>query len=495
MENISNNKSIILFNLATNVLVVVFITGASYYHTPLNGIKDTAVYGLHLIALQTSIAGFIYLLTLSKWAFRLVFGPLFFILSCYSFWGYSQDISVTPHLIQALLETKPDIAVDLISFPYLIFISISIIILLVLFRWQSSINNRLNWPFYMIASLCCISVFWVLEQKRPGSLKNRLPYNIYYAVKSYMEKPTLKLNKQIPDVSYHSDELKMILVLGESVRADHLSINGYNRPTTPKLKQQSGLISFPNVYTEHTYTAVSLPQILTNQGQVQSDSEYYSIYDILDEANYKTYWVGNQTLEKSYTPIVKTNDSIHLIDAFKSVFSFDKLRDESLIPVASNILKENRRSVISLHMIGSHWWYEDRYSTKEKKFNPVIDSKYIPSLTSEQLINSYDNTLLYLDKFISKLIGILENQETPTVLVYISDHGEQLGEEGKWLHAQSGEAAKNPAYLIWFSESYTKKYPKVVTNIKEATKINSTTDRVFYDILTLLGISFEKIKQ
>ena len=83
------------------------------------------------------------------------------------------------------------------------------------------------------------SVFWVLEQKRPGSLKNRLPYNIYYAVKSYMEKPTLKLNKQIPDVSYHSDELKMILVLGESVRADHLSINGYNRPTTPKLKQQS----------------------------------------------------------------------------------------------------------------------------------------------------------------------------------------------------------------------------------------------------------------
>ena len=83
MENISNNKSIILFNLATNVLVVVFITRASYYHTPLNGIKDTAVYGLHLIALQTSIAGFIYLLTLSKWAFRLVFGPLFFILSLF----------------------------------------------------------------------------------------------------------------------------------------------------------------------------------------------------------------------------------------------------------------------------------------------------------------------------------------------------------------------------------------------------------------------------
>ncbi len=490
MENKNNNKSIILFHLVTNLVVVIFITGASYYHTPLNGIKDTAVYGLHLIALQTSVAGFIYLLTLSRWVFRLVFGPLFFILSCYSFWGYSQDISITPHLIQALLETKPDIAIDLISFRYLILIGISIIILLVLFKWQSSINPRLNWPVNLTASLCCISIFWILEQKRPGSLKNRLPYNIYYAVKSYTKKPNLKLNKQIPEVPHHSDALKMILVLGESVRADHLSINGYNRPTTPKLEQQNGLISFPNVYTEHTYTAVSLPQILTNQGQVQNDSEYFSIYDILNKANYKTYWVGNQTLEKSYTPIVKTNDSIHLIDAFKSVFSFDKLRDESLIPVAANILKQNPRSVISLHMIGSHWWYEDRYSPKEKVFSPVIDSKYIPSLSPKQLINSYDNTIVYLDKFISKLISILEDEETPTVLVYISDHGEQLGEDGKWLHAQSGEAAKNPAYIMWFSESYSKKYPKVVTKIKETAKINSTTDRVFYDVLSLLGINF-----
>lgn len=490
MENKNNNKSIILFHLVTNLVVVIFITGASYYHTPLNGIKDTAVYGLHLIALQTSVAGFIYLLTLSRWVFRLVFGPLFFILCCYSFWGYSQDISITPHLIQALFETKPDIAIDLISFPYLIFIGISIIILLVLIKWQSSINPRLNWPVYLTASLCCISVFWILEQKRPGSLKNRLPYNIYYAVKSYTKKPNLKLNKQIPEVTHHSDALKMILVLGESVRADHLSINGYNRPTTPKLEQQNGLISFPNVYTEHTYTAVSLPQILTNQGQVQNDSEYFSIYDILNKANYKTYWVGNQALEKSYTPIVKTNDSIHLIDAFKSVFSFDKLRDESLIPVAANILEQNPRSVISLHMIGSHWWYEDRYSPKEKVFSPVIDSKYIPSLTPEQLINSYDNTLVYLDKFMNKLIGVLEDEETPTVLVYISDHGEQLGEDGKWLHAQSGKATKNPAYMMWFSESYTKKYPKVVNELKETTKINSTTDRVFYDVLSLLGINF-----
>ena len=180
--------------------------------------------------------------------------------------------------------------------------------------------------------------------------------------------------------------------------------------------------------------------------------------------------MGNQTLEKSYTPIVKTNDSIHLIDAFKSEFSFDKLRDESLIPVAANILKQNPRSVISLHMIGSHWWYEDRYSPKEKVFSPVIDSKYIPSLTPEQLINSYDNTLVYLDKFINRVIGVLEDEETPTVLVYISDHGEQLGEDGKWLHAQSGKAEKNPAYMMWFSESYTKKYPKVVTELKETTK-------------------------
>ncbi len=143
-------------------------------------------------------------------------------------------------------------------------------------------------------------------------------------------------------------------------------------------------------------------------------------------------------------------------------------------------------------MIGSHWWYENRYTDQERMFTPVIDSKYIPSLTSEQLVNSYDNTLVYLDGFIHKVIQKLKAEETPSVMVYVSDHGEQLGEDNKWLHAQAGDAAKNPAYFIWFSNSFIEKYPEKIQRIQKIKEDTLTTDVVFYHLLDLMGIELNK---
>lgn len=93
-----------------------------------------------------------------------------------------------------------------------------------------------------------------------------------------------------------------------------------------------------------------------------------------------------------------------------------------------------------------------------------------------------------MDEFLSQIIDALTQYKIPSVLVYISDHGEQLGEGGKWLHAQAGEAAKNPAYLMWFSKQYQKRYPKIVGALTSQIHDTSTTDRVFYDLLNLLGI-------
>ena len=161
------------------------------------------------------------------------------------------------------------------------------------------------------------------------------------------------------------------------MRADHLSINGYPRNTTPRLNEIQGIISFTGLRTAHTYTAASLPQILTDQGQMVKDTTYTSIYSVLNRANFQTHWLGNQTLERGYAPIVATNDSVVLIDAYKNVFSFNKRKDQDLMLPLKAILPNSSRNVISLHMIGSHWWYEDRYENRHRRFTPVIDSKYI----------------------------------------------------------------------------------------------------------------------
>ena len=86
--------------------------------------------------------------------------------------------------------------------------------------------------------------------------------------------------------------------MGESVRADHLGINGYSRNTTPRLQQNNKIISFSKIHTPLTYTAISVPQILTNNAVNEKSKEnIYSIYSILNKLNYETTWIGNQSPE------------------------------------------------------------------------------------------------------------------------------------------------------------------------------------------------------
>ena len=122
-------KTVVKFHILLNLFVVIFITGASYYHIPFQGFKDTSIYLLHLLSLQITVAGFLYFLSLNKWVFRIFFSLLFIIFCGFSFWAYSQDISVTEHLIHSVIETKPDIAFDLITLPYIGYLLLSFVAL------------------------------------------------------------------------------------------------------------------------------------------------------------------------------------------------------------------------------------------------------------------------------------------------------------------------------------------------------------------------------
>ena len=489
MEKLRSLKLNILFHLSVNIMVVIFITGASYYHTPLDGFNDKAIYLLHLFLLQSTIAGFIYFLSLSKWIFRIIFSLLFLAYCCFSFWSYSLDISVTPDLIQAVFESKSDIVVDVITLPYILFFVFAVIALFFILKFHSKIDSRRGIFIFSIFAFLCIALYFFVENKRYGTLKNRLPYNVYYALKDYYKNPEIQLNTNVKNLKTTKDSLKVIFVLGETVRADHLSINGYHRNTTPLLEKEN-VISFTKLHTDHTYTGKSVPQILTDQNLGDEDMPITSIFTVANAANIKTTWIGNQTLEKSFATITNTNSNVLLVDRFKSEFSFNKKLDESMLDPLDSILKTNYKTqLVTLHMIGSHWWYENRYRADFRKFTPVIDSKYVPSQSSEQMINSYDNTILYLDYFLSEIIQKLKNEKGPTALVYVSDHGELLGEDGRWLHAQGGDVLKNPAYLFWFSDSYKTKYINEVNSLSKIKDTTITTNDIYHRLINILGIT------
>ena len=138
--------------------------------------------------------------------------------------------------------------------------------------------------------------------------------------------------------------------------------------------------------------------------------------------------------------------------------------------------------------MGSHWYYENRYSENFRKFKPTIHSKYVKANSNQEMINSYDNTILFLDYFLENIIRNIEKQNTNTLLIYLSDHGEALGENGNWLHAQESESIKNPAAIIWFSEKFYQNNKEKALKIASIENKKMTTDFLYHTVLGLFDV-------
>jgi len=490
MELIKKYKSQLVFHLVLNVIIGVFITFSSYYHIPLDKPMDYLFYIVHFIVLQFTVFGFVYLLSLNKYLFKILFPLLFIIYSGIAYWVYLLDVSVNDSMIQVLLETKTDIVFDLISLPLLGFLLIIILVLFFLFRLYNRITiNQLKSPLMLLA-IIAIACFLVIENYKYGTLKRRLPYSPIFSFVEYFKKPKIELIPVDNCISKNDKDLNIVFVLGEAVRADHLQINGYPRKTTPNLSKMERVLSFNNVYTPHTFTALSVPQLLTSESVDDTNSKaVYSIYSILNKLDIETIWLGNQTPERSYRMFMEENNKFQLIDQFHNVLSYNKKLDEELLPPFKETFNNITNQFITVHMIGSHWWYENKYSDDFRVFKPVIKSKYIPSVTQQEMINSYDNTLLYLDDFLAKLIVSIENIDTNTLLIYISDHGETLGEDGKWLHGHGHAASQNPAVIFWYSKGFEKNYPNKVINLKKNLNERISLDFFYHSILDIYSIN------
>lgn len=498
MEVVKKYKSQFLFHLLLNSVFALFITLASYYNLPVYSIVDFGFYFIHFIVLQFSVFGFLYFLSLNKFIFRLFFPIIFLLFSCIAYWVYFQDIGISHSIIQVSLETKPDIIIDLISLPFVLYTIISVIALYFVLKSYNKLNiNQIKSPLLPLAVLAVFSYSFV-ENYRYGTFKRRLPYNVIVSFNEYFKQNNLVLKPINNNIKATTDSLSIVFVLGESVRADHIQLNGYSRKTTPLLAARKNILSFPNTYTPLTYTAISVPQLLTNATLTDDYSlPKYSLIEVLNRANIQTCWIGNQTPEKSYESFINQSGLKKIIDPLHSELSFTKDYDAKMLPHFAKTFKPYENQFTTIHMMGSHWWYETRYPESFRKFKPVIKSKHVPSNTSQEMINSYDNTIVYLDYFLNELIKHVEKQNSNTVIIYLSDHGEILGEDNLWLHAQKTKASENPALIMWYSNNFEKKHPKIIANLKSNQNKKIDLDFFFPSILYLYqieNISYDKKK-
>jgi len=268
------------------------------------------------------------------------------------------------------------------------------------------------------------------------------------------------------DVADGDPETKniLILVVGETARDQSFHIDGYKRKTTPELEKRH-VLHFKDTWSCGTATAVSLPCMFSDLNRENFDNgdarNRHNLMDALDIAGVNVLWRDNNSGCKGVCERIETQS---YKDIYMDEFCDDKgCFDEALLNHLDqyiNYLKGD--SVIVLHTQGSHGpAYFRRYPEEFSKFQPECRQKSVQKCTDEEVKNAYDNTILYTDYFLSKVIDFLSiNPDTKnSAMIYLSDHGESLGENGVYLHGLPYMIAdnfqKHIPMIMWFSKGFT----------------------------------------
>ncbi len=300
-----------------------------------------------------------------------------------------------------------------------------------------------------------------------------------------------------------SDEI-YVLVIGETARKENFSLLGYHVETNPLLKNQNNINSFNHVKSAANLTSISLPFLITRATPNNLHPKYNepAVINAFKESGFKTYWLTNQAagLDNVFAFYSR------LADYYKNIaISIDVAKyDEELLPELDKILKDtsSNKKFIIIHTLGSHFRYNFRYPNNFEFFKPTLDKSLSLSGNSVKLkteiINSYNNSILYTDYILSKIIKKLENLNTLSFMYYVSDHGENLYDDDKELLMHgflnpSEHVIKIPI-ITWTSNAYAKQYPTKVNELKKHQQSKITSNDTFYTLLDMANITYKDEK-
>jgi lipid A ethanolaminephosphotransferase len=260
----------------------------------------------------------------------------------------------------------------------------------------------------------------------------------------------------LPPATFSSDgRTVVVLVIGEAARAQNFSLYGYDRPTNPNLAEW-GVVALANTESCATYTTAALGCILS---PAASDPERYeALPSYLYRYGVDVIWRANNWGE----PALRVASYERAPELRAACEGPGCQHDEVLLTGLAERIRtsDSQRIFVVLHLRGSHGpAYHSEYPPRFGAFTPVCESVELSECSDEELENAYDNTIVYTDYVLSRVIGLLNDlEDTPAVFLYLSDHGESLGEYGLYLHGTplsiAPDVQKSIPFLVWMSRAF-----------------------------------------
>lgn len=305
-------------------------------------------------------------------------------------------------------------------------------------------------------------------------------------------------------VNGNSKKKKLIIfVVGETARRDHFSLNGYDKLTNPYLKNEN-VVSFTNMTSCGTSTAVSVPCVFSNFGRQNfSNKKAATTENLLDVLSHtkkvNVLWRDNNSDSKGVALRVPFED---FKQPSKNTICDPECRDVGMLVGLQEYInqKKDENIFIVLHQMGNHGpAYYKRYPQAFEKFTPACKTSELEKCTNEEINNAYDNAILYTDYFLSQVISLLkDNSKTfGTSMIYVSDHGESLGEKGIYLHGlpyfMAPDEQKNIATIMWFGGDLSHKVDYKL--LKKRSTEPFSHDNIFHTFLGLMDIKTQEFNK
>ena len=362
-------------------------------------------------------------------------------------------------------------------------------VILVQFKDVSSVMRNHTQVRYLINPMSTLVAF-VSETVRP--LRHRATVVVPIALDVKMSAAAVPAAK--PPL--------LVLVVGETARSGNFSLNGYERQTNPELAVEN-VVSLTNAWSCGTSTAASVPCMFSHLGKTgfgKREAEYEGLLDVIQRAGMGVLWIDNQAGCKSVCDRVPTVSTTELKEPAlcDSGECFDEIMLNGLDERIATLPAERRAKgvVVVMHQMGSHGpAYYKRAPTAYKKFKPECITNALQDCPREEVVNAFDNTILYTDHFLASTIRWLKaRQETnATAMMYVSDHGESLGEKNLYLHGLpyglAPDVQKRVPWILWLSSGFEGRMKVTAPCLRGKRDMLLSHDNYFHSVLGMLRLS------
>ncbi|OAT49071.1 lipopolysaccharide phosphoethanolamine transferase [Proteus hauseri ATCC 700826] len=451
--------------------------------------------------------------------FKIIASFILIVSVCASYYISFFDVVIGYGIIISTLTTDIDLSKEVISLNTMLWIAgLSILPLVVIWLCKKPDPNLTNtqkkkiWIKNTITMVViALAVFAYLKtldsRQKAYEIRNNLDLPSYSGGLSYAFLPTNWIiplfqygitryddtfnNQQLFNPADHftyqpskvNDDVYVVFIIGETARWDHMGLLGYERETNPLLTQEKNLVAFRGISCD-TATKLSLKCMFVRENGTDDNDQRTlkenNIFSILRQLGMTSELYSMQSELWFYNKLDLNNYAMKEMMTAKNSNFGKELDDTLLIAETANSVAHYPKGnhLVILHTKGSHFMYSQRYPESFKKYQPEclnVDDE----CTKEQLVNAYDNSILYTDYFIDGVLDTLRDKKA--IVFYTSDHGESISENGG-LHGTPKEIAPEEQFkvpfLVWMSDSYLAEpeNKKLFDNLKR----NQEQERVFY---------------